>query len=287
MSILRTTALLLFALFLLAPARAHAGAWVPEPGSGYVKLWSKWLYGFGYHDGDDNTIDYGAYHELFLATYGEYGVLPGLALTWQLDLARAAWLEDPRDSESESHVTVGDPRLGARVQLLREGRFALAGELSALAPLANDDPLQEFAYADGTVAGQRRLGAGGWELGAGRGAGLGFDGWYTQAGAGYLLRTDGFDDVVQLSVEGGGDIVTDVGARLRVVGHLPIEASDAPYVDNPAGIGNGVSYLGFALEADYQLVDGFYLGLTLEGGLGLIRRQTGGPVFSLYGAHAF
>ena len=89
------------------------------------------------------------------------------------------------------------------------------------------------------------------------------------------------------SIEGGGDLGDAIAARLRVTGHLPIEADDAPYVDNPAGVGNGVSYVGFALEGDYEVATGWFVGLVAEGGLFAIRRQTGGPVVSIYGAHAF
>ncbi|MGD8860874.1 MAG: hypothetical protein PVI30_12760 [Myxococcales bacterium] len=285
---LSVTAALAVAVTVALPARpAQAGAWVPEPGDGYLKLWTKWLYGFGYHDGDDETIDYGSYDELFLSTYGEYGVLPGLALTWHLDLVRSAFLEDPRSGDRSGHATPGDPRLGARFELLRSGRFALAGELTGLAPLADSDPLQKFVYEDGTVAGALRLGAGVWEAGARLSAGLGLDGYYAQAGAGYLWRSDDYDDVIQFSLEGGLDITSKLASRLRVVGHLALESGDAPYSENPAGVGNGVSYVGFALEADYALRPGWYLGGTLEGGVIAIRRQTGGPVFTLYAAHAF
>lgn len=275
------------ALLALTPTSAAAGAWVPAPATGYVKLWTKWLHGIGYHDRDDETIDYGTYNELFVATYGEVGVVDRLAATWSIDLLRSAWLEDPRTGDSQGHQSIGDPRLGLRYALLREGRLAVATDLSVLAPLASDRARQPFVYDDGTIAGEYRLGAGVWEVGADLSAGLGLDGYYLQAAVGYLLRTGGFDDVVRFQLEGGTNITERLATRLRVTGNMALEANDAPYVENPAGIGNGVSYVGFAIEADYAFIEDWFIGFTFEGGVLGIRRQTGGPVLSLYGAHRF
>ncbi len=47
------------------------------------------------------------------------------------------------------------------------------------------------------------------------------------------------------------------------------------------------NYIGFAVEADYQLQPNYFVGLTIEGGIAAITRQTGGPVISLYFAHRF
>ena len=279
-------ALVLMQLSALA-SPAWAGAWVPAPGSGYAKLWAKWLYGFGYLDGEGRSNEYGDYHELFLATYGELGVCSGLALTWHMDLLRSAVLQDPRTGQSQAHATLGDPRLGVRFQVLREGPFAIAGEMGLRAPLARANDLQPFVYADGTPAGQLRLGAGVWEADARLSAGVGLRAFYAQLGVGYLLRSRKHDDVLQLQLEGGTRFTPELAGRLRLVAHLPVNEGGAPYRENPAGVGNGVAYTGFALEADYELLTAYYLGLSLEGGLGAIRRQTGGPVVSLYFAHGF
>lgn len=279
-------AALVVCIVVLGPATASAGAWVPEPGSGYAKLWTKWLPGVGYHDGAGDTFDYGSYNELFLATYGEYGVVERLAAVWQLDLVRAAWLEDPTTEETSGHATVGDPRLGARLELLRVDRLAMSLEVSGTAPLADDDALAPFVYADGTAAGDLRLGAGVWDVAAAYSAGLGLDGFYTQLLVGYVLRTDGFDDALAFQLEGGADLTDEIAARLRATAHVALEANDAPYRENPAGIGNGVSYSGFALEGEYRLPADWALGLVLEGGFVHIRRQTGGLVTSLYVARA-
>lgn len=283
------------ALWLLAcalavgalPSTAAAGAWVPAPGEGYVKLWTKWLHGAGHHDGDGNTIDYGTYNELYVATYGELGVFDKLAVTWNLDLLRSAWLEDPRSGQTQGHQSIGDPRLGVRYALLQRGPLAVGADVSVLAPLAPDRARQAFVYEDGTVAGDLRLGAGVFEVGAELSVGLGMEDYYLQAAAGYVIRTGGFDDVVRFQVEGGTNFGDRIAARLRVTGNLALAADSAPYRENPSGIGNGVSYLGFALEADYAIVPNWFVGFTFEGGVLHIRRQTGGPVLSLYGAHRF
>ena len=106
---------------LLFPPPAHAGPWAPEPGRGYVKLWAKWLFGLGHHDGRGHVESYGGYHEAFLATYGEVGVFPEVAVFWHTDLLRIFVLDDP-ESGRETHATTGDPAVGLRWQWL-QGNF--------------------------------------------------------------------------------------------------------------------------------------------------------------------
>ena len=75
------------------PSIALAGPWAPEPGHGYAKLWLKYLYGFDFHAGDGNTYGYPSYHELFLATYVEVGLVDRLAMIVHADLARERRLD--------------------------------------------------------------------------------------------------------------------------------------------------------------------------------------------------
>ncbi len=51
--------------------------------------------------------------------------------------------------------------------------------------------------------------------------------------------------------------------------------------ESPSGLANGTSYTGVALELDFEFREDFFFGVTLEGGAGVLRRQTGGPVVSL------
>ncbi len=271
----------------ICPNPARAGAWVPKPGEGYLKLSTKWLLGMGYHDETGDTRDYGTYHEVFVSNYGEVGLVEALALVWHADLMRFFSLEDPTIEESEEHVTFGDPELGVRWAFWRPGRLVMSLQAAVRVPLARDDPVQPFFYEDGTVAGALRVGAGVWDLTTGYHVGYGFDGWYLQGSTGYILRTTGYDDVVFATAEAGTHFTDIWSGRLRLVGHFAIEQSDAPYSENPSGIGNGVSYTGFALETEVELQPNWWLGVSFEGGIARVIRQTGGPVFNLYGAHRF
>jgi hypothetical protein len=276
--------------WFLLPTRALAGPWTPEPGHGYVKLWTKWLPGFGYHDGSGETIDYGAYHELFVSTYGEVGFADGWALFWHSDIVRFFSLTDPRTDRANSHVAPGDPALGLRVRFLRAGRFVMAAAASARAPLADGDPVQEVVATEGAmpVIGELRVGTGEWDFASQISAGYGWDRFYLAGGLGYTVRTGGYDHGLSWSVEGGTSL-SDVplSFRLRIQGLHPIDTGDAPRHNSPSGIGNGTQYTGYALEADWELTQRWWLGLTFEGGLFAIRRQTGGPVLVLYGATKF
>ena len=273
----------------LVPERAAAGPWTPEPGEGYAKLWLKWLPGFGYHAGDGETYDYGAYHELFLATYGEVGLADGLAVTWHTDLVRFFSLADPRTGEAETHVAPGDPAVGVRWRFLAADRFVMAIEASARAPLATGDDVQ-VVYADETgnpEIGALRVGSGVFDFTGLVSAGYGWDRVYVAGGAGWLARTSGYDHAFLWTAELGGTFGPTLSGRIRFTGHHPIRTGDDARDESPSGIGNGTSYVGIALEGEWQFTDAWYLGLTLEGGMVAVRRQTGGPVISPFVATRF
>ncbi|MCA9583096.1 MAG: hypothetical protein KC416_14960, partial [Myxococcales bacterium] len=68
----------------------------------------------------------------------------------------------------------------------------------------------------------------------------------------------------------------------RVTSLSPLKNGSARRDESPSGIGNGTSYIGFAMEFDYEFVERWYIGMTFEGGVANIRRQTGGPVLTAY-----
>ncbi|MEM9069902.1 MAG: hypothetical protein AAGE52_15425 [Myxococcota bacterium] len=277
-------ATVLLACVLFAPSTALAGPWTPEPGHGFAKLWTKWLLGHGYVDGNGNRTNYGNYHEFFVATYGDIGIVDGLAAFWHTDLLRVFTLQDPRTGERQAHVAPGDPALGLRWRFLQVDRFVMSVEGSVRAPLARSRPVQNvYARSDPhEQLGELRVGAGVWNVDGRLSLGYGFDRVYLAASGGYQWRGEGFDDRITWSAEVGGNFTDRWGGRARASGAHSLDEDGAPRGNSPSGIGNGVSWAGFALEVDYRLRDGWYLGLTLEGGLSGLRRQTGGPVTSLW-----
>ena len=286
---MRRALLLLTLAAALAPGRAEASPWTPERGHGYAKLWLKGLWGFGYVDGDRERIDYANYGELFLATYGHVGLTDRLTLVWQSDLFRLFALEDRAAGPTRVHVAPGDPTLGLRVGAVKAGRFARSVEAGVQAPLAPSGPVQEvqtrqpphasfgqLVRGPGVVSLPLRVHAGG---GGDRGYAAGMVGWETRLG--------GFDDRAAFSLEAGMTFRGGWSGRVRVSGVVVAVEGTAERIESPSGQGNGVSYLGFAAEGEHELRPGWFLGGVLEGGLGLLRRQTGGPVRSLAVARAF
>lgn len=279
----RALALTILLGVLLPTTSAHAGAWVPEPGHGYVKLWTKYLFGFGYHRGDGTTDDFRGYHELFVATYGEVGLVDRLALTWHTDLVRVFLLEDARDGTRDTSVTVGDPALGLRLQLAQIDRLAMSVEVNVRAPLADDDPAGTvYGRDDGNPAiAELRIGSGVWNVGAAYAVGYGFDTWYMQGSVGYVFLSDGWDDAIEGTLELGYTFSDTWSGRARATTHVSIDGGSAARSESPSGIANGTSYAGFALELERRFESGFYVGATLEGGLFYIRRQSGGPILAV------
>lgn len=281
------------ALVVLVPAsEAAAGPWAPEPGHGYAKLWLRYLYGFDYRAGDGTTYGYGAYHEASLSVYAELGLVETLGFVLHSDILRTFHLEDPRDGHYESHVTVGDPLVALRWQFLSLDRFVMAVEAGVRAPFARPGPVQiVYGTDEGNPAvGALRVGTGVWDVPVSVGAGYGWDAFYLAGSAGYVLRTDGFEHVVTWTLEGGASLRDEgLGVRGRVVGYHSIGVAFDPAAartESPSGINNGTSYVGFAVEGDYQFAPSWFVGASIEGGFG-IARQTQGPVVTVYAATRF
>ena len=286
------TLVLVLALVLGPSSEAHAGPWAPEPGSGYAKLWLKYLYGFGYFDGDGDVLDYGHYSEIFVSAYAELGLFPQVALVLHTPILQGFLLENPREGRVDGHLSPGDPTLSIRWQALAIDRFAGAVEVGLRAPFARPGPVQTvYGTSEGMPAiGALEIGTGVWDVPVSISAGYGWDELYLAASVGYVLRTGGFDHVLTWSAEAGTTFEGGFGLRGRAVGWhaLDLQIGDAaPRHQSPSGIGNGTSYIGFAIEGDYEFEPGWFVGLTFEGGLGPLRRQTGGPVVTTYLASRF
>jgi hypothetical protein len=279
----------------LASSHVAEAQWTPEPGHGYVKVWAKWLLGFGYVDGEGDYNAYQPYNEVFLSTYGDVGLVESLSLFWHTDIVRAFTLRDPIADELRGHVTGGDPALGLRWRFLVRDRLAMSVDGSVRAPLIQRTDEVQTVYErspgdDGVFdpIGGLRIGAGTWDLTTVVRVGYAFDTWHLGGSIGYQARLKGFDDRILWSIEGGITFSEKWGGTLRASGaHSIAVEGGPPRSQSPSGIGNGVSWMGMAVELDYELLREWYLGLTIEGGLGFLRRQTGGPVVSLSIAHTY
>jgi hypothetical protein len=272
-------------------ADGRAGPWVPQVGHGYAKAWIKYLPGFSFVDGRGTRHDYGAYHELFANAYGELGVLPGLALWVHAPLVQAFALEDPRIQVTRWHVTPGDPSAGVRVRLARFGRAAFACESWVRAPLAPAAPVQSVYASAGPAfeqVGALRIGNGAWDVGGAFSMGYARGDGYVAGSVGGVVRSHGFDPAGIVTAEGGGRVARGrVGLRGRITGYLSLPVGTAPRHESPSGMGNGTRYWGFAFEGDVRVTPRWDVGMSLEGGIGPILRQTGGPVLNVYAATGF
>ena len=286
---MRRTIILLVISFLL-PSMAQAGPWTPAPLSGYAKAWVKWLPGFGFHTGDSQTLDYGAYNEIALNVYGELGVFRGVAVWLHAPLLQIFTLADPRPGQGSSkHVSIGDPALGLRWQALNIGRVVAALSLGIRIPIADADPVQTVYGTDpgNPQIGELKVGAGVVNLPASISVGYGGDRFHLAGEVGYRYRSGDFDHDLLWGVEGGFRFSKRWSGLLRVSGVHAIDVGAAPRHLSPSGIGNGTSYIGIALEGGFAISKRLTIGASLEGGLLAVRRQSGGPVISLYAATAF
>ncbi len=158
------------------------------------------------------------------------------------------------------------------------------------APLATGDEVQPVYSTDtgNPEIGQLRLGSGSWDFPLELSLGYGFDnGFYLAGSGGYMIRSEDYDHVVLWTAEGGMSFPSGFGLRGRFTGFHSIGNGSTPGHTSPSGQGNGTTYVGFAIETDWQFVDNWYVGVAFEGGFFLVRRQAGGPVIDLYVATRF
>ncbi len=286
------TALMLLALVAFIPGPALAGPWVPERGDGYLKAWVKWLPGIGYSDGDGEAQDYAGYHEAGASFFLEVGLGYRLAAFVHVPVVQVFVVRDPNTDESTAHAFPGDPTLGLRWGALSRGPFVLAVDTAVKLPMARGGPEQDIFGPDPGAAkiGALQVGAGVVDVSFGVSAGLSLPARaYLALSLGYILRTGGYDHDLYWTAEGGLPFAGSFNARFRLTGRhpLPVGDEDVPYHSSPSGIGNGTSYVGLAAEVDYTFPCGWSAGLSLEGGLFAVKRQSRGPVISLYAARAF
>lgn len=283
---LGATVLVFVAVLFALPSTASAGPWTPEQGHGYAKIWAKYLLGFGYVDGEGDINNYANYHELFLSTYGDVGLVNGLAMFWHMDLVRGFFVDDPRSGDLQSEVAPGDPSLGFRWRFFQGDRVAMSLTVATRAPLASGGdrgPIFERGAGDDGVfdeVARVRVGTGVWAVPLRYDIGYAFDTWYISASLGYTYLSGDYDDRVGFSAEIGAPLGDKFTGRIRLSGVFSLPQGGVRS-ESPSGMANGTTYTGVALELDYEFRENFFLGMTLEGGAGLLRRQTGGPVLSL------
>jgi len=288
-------ALTVAALACGLPGSAAAGPWTPEPGGGYVKAWLHWLPGLAYHAGPEapepGLHGIGAYQELGVGTWAEFGVAEGLAVTAHWMPVRTFVLPDPAGGEVGAHVTTGEPEVGVRLRVVRFRRFVASLEAGVRAPVGDGRVRQEVrSTADGNpVVGGLRIDSGVWDGRLGVSVGLGFDRRYGAASCAVILRSDGFDALLVWSVEAGGPLGTSGrwSGRLRAAAQHPLGNGDAPYAASPSGIGNGARYFGFTAEVERTLSERWTVGASVAASFGLAARQAHGPSMTLFAAHRF
>lgn len=121
----------------LAPLQASAGAWVPEPGSGYHKLAVNYFRSTEFF-GEDSIVD--EFTNTNLSYYGEVGVLPRLALYGTLSLTRLEQHTSEFGMKSNSeYFGLGDVDLGLRYELVRDPFVLSAAFLFKLPYFYDDD----------------------------------------------------------------------------------------------------------------------------------------------------
>ena len=291
--------------FLLAPALlasavaglasasvALAGPWVPAPNEGYVKMSVRWLPAFLWSPGQEREDDtepedralYGPYNEIFLGTYWEHGLLPHTAFWFSWEPVRLFALTDPRTDGTRVHPGVGEPTLGIRAHVLQKGPVSVGLEVGVTFPLLDNRPVDDvYSLSDGNPRiAELRTGTGVWDVAPGFSVGAGWARVYVSGGAGVKVRSGGWDTVLVWNAEVGRTLgPKGLGSlRLKLAGHHPLGNGTAPYHDSVSGIGNGTAYAGFTVELDRKVSDHWFVGMSLAGGLGPVRRQTGGPVLA-------
>lgn len=131
----KSRALALIITLATFPGTALAGGWVRPEGESYVKLAAGVFRTAGYWELDGALVDTPAleYTNRSASLYAELGVAPGVAFGFYLPFVQAQNTDVFEISYARS--SLGDLDSFVQVQLLREGRFALATQVLLRVPL--------------------------------------------------------------------------------------------------------------------------------------------------------
>lgn len=235
---------------LLAPRPAACGPWGPGEGHLFTKLT------LGALASDELATPDGTIHEIpdfrrrDVTLYAAYGITDRFTLLAQAPIYRWSELEGFDEASG-----VGDLELGAGLELLRSGRFALAGMASVQAPTGDE------TKGDGLLP----TGSGVWEGDARLSGGVLFPGdrGLAYLEAGYQLRAGGLRDAIVAEGHVEGRIASRLALGLHVSSVTPL-GDERAAAGTPAGLGDGVQYLAYGPTLALDLPRGFGLHLEVE-----------------------
>lgn len=264
----RTVGWLLVSLALLASSgarRAHANPWTRDAGKYFVAMSYSRIAASGYYgpDTEQRTLP-GKLAQNQIATYLELGVIDRwLMLVVQATLWRHASIAGAGDNSG-----LGDMRVGFFSNVLRWPFNVSLGVLAGVPTGEARRTSRGEAGSAGVVARTLRTGDGEGDvelaLALGRTFGGGGSVWplehYVVLQAGYWLRTRGFADALRYRFElgtryAGAPLLDRLWVIARVTG-IESFAGDADTADGASGLGNGVTYTSWGVEAYVRIFRG-------------------------------
>lgn len=267
---------------LWAPQEAQAQAWIRDPGSFYLNLGYRYIGANKFYNLDGDVQDIRSFRQHSLALYAEAGVIDRwLMVNLEGELFRRNVLVDQAAVSG-----LGDMRLGLWTGIL-EAPFRLSAGVQVGLPFGDaspdadsDDPADQIAAdllgtGDGEVDVTLRLVAG-----------HGFR-WrrvnqFVQGDIGYSIRTTPRDapasigepqdirDQLVYRIETGIQIDRPFWDRIwwivRVQGLAIVQDRNASSLNSSlSGLGDGVEYAAFGIEALVNIGGGFGVGLGMDG----------------------
>jgi hypothetical protein len=216
-----------------------------------------------------------------LGGYAEVAVAPHLALTVHTDGLRVFQNADGFGQPARFFASPGEPALGVRAQFPPLRTLVASLDGSVRIPVLGGSPVDTVRDRSGQPIGELTVATGVAQASVGATFGLGLARLYLVWGGGIEVAGGGWDNAAQWQAEVGWGRAGR-STRIKLLGRHALGDGSAPYHTSPSGIGNGTSYVGFVIEIERVIAEGLSLGISLAGGLPGVRRQTGGPVLSVY-----
>lgn len=207
-------------ILLVCPSRSHAGAWLQEPGTAYLRLSAGYLSTDQRYDENGNVIPFDnagggtrdtRFKDGSFTLYSEWGVHPN----WNL-LGDVTWkyVEAVQPSATFKTWGAGDVRAGIKRRLYRGTSTVMAMGVLVVIPTGYDP--DEYPA----------LGSGVWELGGLFQIGGSGTGYWWNTDALFRWRGEPFRPLIELAVNGGTGIGDRLGLRFEARGGMPIGASN-------------------------------------------------------------
>jgi len=246
-------------LFSLTLNSLFGGAWTQKVNSGFYKLGLRYISATNYYNKDGNKTEIPKLTNVFVAFYGEYGIIDQLTVIANLSLLESTNIDDLKNNgnivlKGSSNSGISDSEMGLRYRIWQGEGSIISTELVLGIPIGNTENELEIYTGDDEFNQILKIlyGQSFYPLPL-----------YLSAQFSFNNRTGGFSDEIRYATEIGFNFIPNMLLALKIHGVETLENGS----DNVSGGSygfhtNNQKYLAFGPELNYSVTNsiGFSIG---------------------------